>query len=43
MKLAQKKKEEKEDTLKGTLASVMILGVFLIVSWFSVYALFLSR
>ncbi|WP_367946564.1 cytochrome c oxidase subunit 2A [Bacillus sp. V59.32b] len=41
--MAQKKKEEKEDTLKGTLASVMILGVFLIVSWFSVYALFLSR
>jgi hypothetical protein len=39
----KKKIEEKEEKLHGAFASVMILGVFLIISWFSVYALFLSR
>jgi len=29
--------------LKGTLISVMLLGVFILVTWFGLYALFLSR
>ena len=29
--------------LKGTLISVMLLGVFILVMWFGLYALFLSR
>lgn len=29
--------------LKGTFISVMLLGVFILVLWFGLYALFLSR
>lgn len=29
--------------LKGTFIAVMLLGVFILVSWFGIYALFLSR
>ena len=28
---------------KGTFIAVMLLGVFLVASWFGIYALFLSR
>ncbi|MFC0187919.1 cytochrome c oxidase subunit 2A [Fictibacillus aquaticus] len=37
------KKAEKEQDLKGTLLSVMLLGLFIILSWGAVYALYLSR
>jgi len=38
------KEEEKEETsFKGTFASVMLLGGFLILSWLGVWLLFLSR
>ena len=30
-------------SLKGTFIAVMLLGVFILVSWFGFYALFLSR
>ena len=36
-------KTEKPSNLRGTLASVFILGAFLIVTWVGVYFLFLSR
>ncbi|MDW0112552.1 cytochrome c oxidase subunit 2A [Sporosarcina saromensis] len=29
--------------LKGTFIAVMLLGIFILVSWFGIYALFLSR
>ncbi|MGM8211578.1 cytochrome c oxidase subunit 2A [Virgibacillus sp. W0430] len=35
--------EKQETAFKGTFISVMILGLFLIVSWVGVWALFLSR
>lgn len=38
-----KTKVGKEPTLKGTLASVLFLGFFLIFTWVSVYFLFLNR
>jgi hypothetical protein len=43
--LNRKSKTEIEDSssLKGTLASVFLLGFFLIVTWVSVYFLFLDR
>ncbi|PLR77200.1 cytochrome c oxidase subunit 2A [Bacillus sp. V3-13] len=34
---------EDSSSLKGTLASVFLLGFFLIVTWVSVYYLFLDR
>ncbi|MBS4215918.1 MULTISPECIES: cytochrome c oxidase subunit 2A [Neobacillus] len=34
---------EDSSSLKGTLASVFILGLFIIVSWVSVYYLFVDR
>lgn len=34
---------EDSSSLKGTLASVFLLGFFLIVTWVSVYFLFLDR
>ena len=43
MSKKKKNKQKQEDNLKGAFASVMILGFILIISWFSVYALFLSR
>ncbi|KON87295.1 MULTISPECIES: cytochrome c oxidase subunit 2A [Bacillales] len=43
--LSQKTKTEIEDSssLKGTLASVFLLGFFLIITWVGVYSLFISR
>lgn len=35
--------KEDESSLKGSLVSVMILGVFIILSWAGVWMLFLSR
>jgi hypothetical protein len=35
--------EEASFNLKGTFIAVMLLGVFILVSWFGIYALFLSR
>jgi uncharacterized membrane protein YqhA len=32
-----------EVSLKGTFIAVMLVGVFILVSWFGLYALFLSR
>ncbi|HYK73920.1 MAG TPA: cytochrome c oxidase subunit 2A [Pseudoneobacillus sp.] len=37
------KVEEDSASLKGTLASVFLLGFFIIVSWVSVYFLFVER
>lgn len=34
---------EKEPDLKGTLISVSLLAAFLIVAWFGVWSLYLSR
>ncbi|WP_010284018.1 cytochrome c oxidase subunit 2A [Bacillus timonensis] len=43
-KTNQKTKIKDERTsLKGTLASVFLLGLFLILSWLGVYFLFLDR
>ena len=44
-KLQTKQKTEVEDSssLKGTLASVFFLGIFIVVTWLSVYFLFLDR
>ncbi len=39
----EKKKSSEGKSLKGTLASVMIMGVLIIVSWLGVWALYLSR
>ncbi|MEB3749897.1 cytochrome c oxidase subunit 2A [Geobacillus sp. FSL W8-0032] len=36
-------KNEKEPALGGTLASVFLLGFFIIFAWVSVYFLFLHR
>ncbi|UII54575.1 cytochrome c oxidase subunit 2A [Cytobacillus spongiae] len=43
--LDQKTKTEIEDSssLKGTLASVFLLGFFLIITWVGVYFLYLDR
>ncbi|MEH7381932.1 cytochrome c oxidase subunit 2A [Bacillus sp. JJ1533] len=35
--------EDEKTSLKGTLASVILLGVFLIVTWLGVYFLYLDR
>jgi hypothetical protein len=44
-KVETKTKVEVEDksSLKGTLASVFILGIFIVVTWVCVYYLFLER
>lgn len=39
----RKTEEKKEYSLKGTFISVMLLGVFIIVSWAGVFALFQLR
>ena len=36
-------KVEDNSSLKGTLASVFLLGFFLIITWVGVYLLFLNR
>ncbi|RNF41193.1 cytochrome c oxidase subunit 2A [Planococcus salinus] len=42
-----KKKEEQltsqEASLKGTFVSVLIIAAFMLISWFSVFLLFLER
>lgn len=35
--------EHKEPELKGTFASVMLLGAFLVITWVGAYLLFISR
>lgn len=35
--------ETEEPSLKGTLVSVIILGLFLLISWFGVWYIFISR
>jgi hypothetical protein len=39
----KKSKASKETSLKGTFASVMVLGAFLVVTWVTVFILFLAR
>lgn len=39
----KKTKVEDSSSLKGTLASVMLLGFFIIATWVGVYFLFLDR
>ncbi|MFZ3590536.1 cytochrome c oxidase subunit 2A [Bacillus sp. DJP31] len=34
---------EKESNLKGTFVSVLLLGAFIVLSWITVYALFIQR
>ncbi|SET31716.1 Cytochrome c oxidase subunit IIa family protein [Salinibacillus kushneri] len=39
----ESKQTDEEPNLKGTFASVMILGAFIIVSWISVFILYMYR
>lgn len=39
----KKKQDEEEDEYKGSFAAVMMLGLFLIVSWVGVWILYLVR
>jgi len=34
---------KEEPALKGTFASVMLLGAFIVVTWIGVFALFMAR
>jgi hypothetical protein len=43
VKTKQKVETEDKSSLKGTLASVFILGAFIVVTWVSVYYLFVER
>nr|WP_263325961.1 cytochrome c oxidase subunit 2A [Neobacillus sp. Marseille-Q6967] len=43
IKTKQKTKIEDSSSLKGTLASVFFLGIFLVVTWVSVFFLFVDR
>jgi hypothetical protein len=43
LKTNQKTEVEDSSSLKGTLASVFFLGAFIVVSWVSVYYLFVER
>ncbi|MEH7352737.1 cytochrome c oxidase subunit 2A [Neobacillus drentensis] len=43
LKTKQKTEVEDSSSLKGTLASVFLLGAFLIVTWAGVYYLFVDR
>lgn len=38
-----KKENEENSSLKGTLVSVLCLGLFIIITWVSVYFLFIER
>lgn len=40
---AANQQEEHSSSLKGTFASVMILGAIFLLSWFGIFLLFLSR
>ena len=35
--------QPREENLKGTLASVLIVGAFILLSWFGIFGLFLQR
>ncbi|MBC5637030.1 MULTISPECIES: cytochrome c oxidase subunit 2A [Ornithinibacillus] len=39
----KKASEKEKPELKGTFISVMLLGVFIIISWIGAFALFISR
>lgn len=39
----QRLKTDEQTSLKGTLASVFILGIFILISWVSVFYLFINR
>jgi hypothetical protein len=43
LKSNQKTEIEDSSSLKGTLASVFFLGIFIVVTWVSVYYLFVER
>ncbi|NRD80517.1 cytochrome c oxidase subunit 2A [Bacillus sp. BRMEA1] len=43
LKTEQKTKTEDRSSLKGTLVSVFFLGLFIVVTWISVYILFVER
>ena len=43
LKTKQKTEIEDSSSLKGTLASVFFLGIFIVVTWVSVYYLFVER
>jgi hypothetical protein len=43
MKTKQKVEIEDRSSLKGTLASVFLLGIFIVATWVSVYYLFVER
>ncbi|OIK15455.1 subunit I/II of b(o/a)3-type cytochrome C oxidase [Bacillus sp. MUM 116] len=43
VKTKQKLEIEDSSSLKGTLASVFFLGLFIVVTWLSVYYLFVER
>lgn len=34
---------KQETSLKGTLVSVFLLGIFIIISWLSIFILFIAR
>lgn len=42
-KVLSKEEEKHEPDLRGTFISVSILGIFLVVTWIGVWALYLSR
>ncbi|MDQ1145321.1 MAG: cytochrome c oxidase subunit 2A [Bacillus sp. (in: firmicutes)] len=43
LKTKQKTEIEDSSSLKGTLASVFFLGLFIVVTWVGVYYLFVER
>lgn len=43
LKTKQKSDVDDRSSLKGTLASVFLLGLFIVVTWVSVYLLFVER
>ncbi|MFE4350429.1 cytochrome c oxidase subunit 2A [Peribacillus butanolivorans] len=42
-KLKNKSQIKETSNLKGTLASVLILGIILIIAWVSIYFIFVNR
>jgi hypothetical protein len=43
LKETSAKQSKPNSSLKGTFISVMVVGIFIIVSWIGVYALFITR
>jgi hypothetical protein len=43
LKTERKTKVEDSSSLKGTLASVFFLGIFIVVTWVCVYILYVER